>query len=154
MGTLFLLASLPLCDCFKLLNSKTPTGDSAKVPLVRQSKMLLGFWIPRCWFQIPGSGFRSISVGLGFRILIVSGIADSSCRIPGSKSLPKPRIPDSTSKLNFTESGLPYTRWKVFLQNNSLHWSSSLVNFTDVRTINLPICRRSSATLSFGPDLI
>lgn len=46
MGTLFLLASLPLCDCLKLLNSKTPTGDSAKVPRVRQSKMLLGFWIP------------------------------------------------------------------------------------------------------------
>ena len=40
----------------------------------------LGFRIPRRGFRIPGAGFQSLSVKLGSRIPIVTGILDSlSC---------------------------------------------------------------------------
>ena len=40
----------------------------------------LGFWIPRCGYRIPGTGFQSFSMELGFWIPIVGGIPDSlSC---------------------------------------------------------------------------
>ena len=44
------------------------------------------FWIPRRGFRIQGTGFQSLSVELGFRIPIVSGIPDSSSCIPHSKT--------------------------------------------------------------------
>ena len=46
----------------------------------------LGFRIPHHGFQIPGSGFQSLSVELGFRIPIASGIQDSLSCIPDSKA--------------------------------------------------------------------
>ena len=59
----------------------------------------LGFWIPRCGFQIPATGFQSLSVEqrdydlfyldrieLGFRISIVSAIPDSLSSVPDSKT--------------------------------------------------------------------
>ena len=46
----------------------------------------LGFWIPRCEFRIPGTGFQFLSVELEFWIPIVSGIPDSLSCIPDSKA--------------------------------------------------------------------
>ena len=46
----------------------------------------LGFWIPRCGFRIPGTGFQFLSVELEFWIPIVSGIPDSLSCIPDSKA--------------------------------------------------------------------
>ena len=37
----------------------------------------VGFWTPRRGFRIPGTGFQSLSVELGFWTPIVSGIPDS-----------------------------------------------------------------------------
>ena len=57
----------------------------------------LGFWIPYHGFQIPGTGFQSLSVELGSWI-------------------PKRRIPDSTGK-NFPKSGIRiYGRPGISLQ--------------------------------------
>ena len=44
----------------------------------------LGFWIPRRGFQIPGTGFQSLSVELGFWIPVVGGIQNSLSCIPDS----------------------------------------------------------------------
>ena len=66
----------------------------------------LGFWIPRCVFRIPGTGFQSLDSR--FQQLVGFRIAKALFRIP------KPRIPDSTSKIsrvpdstskNFPDSG-------------------------------------------------
>ena len=46
----------------------------------------LGFWIPRRGFRIPGTGFKSLSVAVGFWISIVSGIPDSLSCISDSKA--------------------------------------------------------------------
>ena len=60
---------------------------------------ILGFWIPPRGCRIAGTGFQSLSVELGFLIPIVSGIPWAVIRIP------KPRIPDSSSK-HFPDSGI------------------------------------------------
>ena len=78
----------------------------------RQSSILdSGFWIPLCGFQIPITGFQSLSKEIGFRIPKFAGF-----RIPWAVfRIPKPRIPDSTSKFsqildstskNFLHSGI------------------------------------------------
>ena len=59
----------------------------------------VGFRIPRRGFRIPGAGFQSLSVKLGSRIPIVTGILDSLSCFCISKS----RVPDFTSK-NFPDS--------------------------------------------------
>ena len=46
----------------------------------------LRLWTPRCGFRIPGSGFQSFSVQLGFWIPIFSGIPDSQSCILHSKT--------------------------------------------------------------------
>ena len=46
----------------------------------------LGFWIPRHGFRIPGTGFQSLSVELGFWIPIASGVADSLSCFADSKT--------------------------------------------------------------------
>ena len=46
----------------------------------------LGFWIPHRGFQIPGTGFQSLSVELGFVVPIFAGIPDSLSCIPDSKA--------------------------------------------------------------------
>ena len=66
----------------------------------------LGFWIPRRGFRILSTGFRALSVELGFRIPIVSGIPDSLTCIQDSTNKNSP-IPDSTSEnfLGFSYMG-------------------------------------------------
>ena len=76
----------------------------------------LGFWIPRRRFWIPGTGFRSSSVELGFRILIVCGIPDSLSCIADSKAqdsgfhkeeFPSFRIPQAIIS-RIPEPGFPF----------------------------------------------
>ena len=60
-------------------------------------------WIPDTWHWIPAD---SLSVELGFRILVVSAI-----RIPRTVFwIPNPRIPDSKRKI----SGIPHSTSKNF----------------------------------------
>ena len=66
----------------------------------------LGFWIPRCGFQIPGTVFQSLSVELGFWISLVSGIPDSMSCIPDSKTRDS-----GFHKQIFPVSGFPYMGW-------------------------------------------
>ena len=51
-------------------------------PMYKGIQDSLGFWIPRRGFQIPGTGFQSLSVELGFWIRIVGGIQNSLSCIP------------------------------------------------------------------------
>ena len=84
----------------------------------------LGFWIPRQGFRIPGTGFQSLSVELEFWIPIVSGF-----RIPWAVfRIPKPRIPDYTSK-NFPDSGIqfPYTVYCLISNRGELGISPSII---------------------------
>ena len=53
-------------------------------PMYKGIQDSLGFWIPRRGFRIPGTGFQSLSVELGFWIPIVSGIPDSLSSFPDS----------------------------------------------------------------------
>ena len=68
---------------------------------------ILGFWIPRCGFRIPGTGFQSWSVELGFWIPIVSGIPDSLGCIPDSKA---------------QKSGFHKQKFHTFRNPDSLIW--------------------------------
>ena len=79
-----------------------------------------GFWIPCYWFQIPGSGFQSLSVELGFWIPIASGIPDSLSGIRDSKTKDS-GIP----KLNFPRLQIPQA--KIFRSRIRipLHWATS-----------------------------
>ena len=45
-------------------------------PHVRKPRKSLGSWIPRHGSRIPGTGFQSLSVELGYWIQIVSGIPE------------------------------------------------------------------------------
>ena len=78
----------------------------------RQSSILdSGFWIPHHGSQTPITGFQSLSMKIWFRIQKFVGF-----RIPWAVFwIPKPRIPDSTSKFsqildstskNFLHSGI------------------------------------------------
>ena len=58
-----------------------------------------GFWIPIHGSRIPGTGFLSLSVELGFRILIVSWIPDSKAQDSG---IQKEKVP------HFPELGFPF----------------------------------------------
>ena len=52
----------------------------------------LGFWIPRGAFQIPGTGFQSLFLELGFQSLVVFRIPWAIFRIPWVVfRIPKPR---------------------------------------------------------------
>ena len=51
----------------------------------------LGFWIPRCGFRIPGTGFHYLSVELGFWFQLLVGFRISWAVF----WIPKPSIPDS-----------------------------------------------------------
>ena len=72
----------------------------------------LGFWIPRCGFQIPGTGVQSLSVELGFWIPIVSGIPDSVSCIPDSKTRDS-----GFHKQNFPGFRVPLHGVNLFEQN-------------------------------------
>ena len=89
----------------------------------------LGLWVPPCIFRIPGTGFQSLSVELGFRISIFNGIPDSLSYIPDSKAQDSGphrqnffRILDSTRK-NFVDSriGFPYMVRKSSLKMTISH---------------------------------
>ena len=72
----------------------------------------LGFWIPRRGFQIPGTGFQSLSVELGFWIPIVSGIPDSMSCIPDSKTRDS-----GFHKQNFSGFRVPLSGVNLFKRN-------------------------------------
>ena len=55
-------------------------------PPCKEIQDSLGFWIPPHGFRISGTRFRSVLVGLGFWISIVSGIPDSLSCIPDSRA--------------------------------------------------------------------
>ena len=57
-----------------------------RCPLTRDFQDSLGFCILRRGFQIPGTGFQSLSVELRSWIPIVSGIPESLSCIPDSKT--------------------------------------------------------------------
>ena len=56
-----------------------------------------GFWIPSCGFRNPGTGFQYLSVEVGVRILIVSGIQDSKAQHSAfhEQKFPTFRIPQA-----------------------------------------------------------
>ena len=61
-------------------NSISPTYLVKKWTVPKGIQGTLRFWIPRLGFRIPGTGFQSLLVKLGFWIPIVSGIPESlSC---------------------------------------------------------------------------
>ena len=55
-------------------------------PHIRIQDIFAGFWIPHHGFRIPGTGFQSLSVELGFWIPIAGGIPDSLSCIPDSRA--------------------------------------------------------------------
>ena len=67
---------------------RAPPGDLATDLSIPYQSLLApiqespGFWIPRRGFRIPGTGFQSFSMELGFWIPIVGGISDSLSCIP------------------------------------------------------------------------
>ena len=80
------------------------------VPLCKGIVGSLGFWIPHLGFRIPGTGFQSFSVELGFWIPIINGNLDSLKCILDSKAQDSkfhkqnfPCFPNSTVK-NFPNS--------------------------------------------------
>ena len=80
----------------------------------------VGFWIPRCRFRIPGTGFLTLSVEFGFQIPIVNGIRDPSSRIPDSKA-----SDFGTSRKSFPDSGF-LKQWFLGLGNlDFLTWSDT-----------------------------
>ena len=68
------------------MTSHSGTRLLAHIAPCKEIQDSLGFWILRCGFRIPGTGFQSLSVELGFWIPIVSGIPESLSCIPDSKT--------------------------------------------------------------------
>ena len=86
-----------------------------ELPLCKETLDSLEFWIPRHWFRISGTGFESMSLELGLGITVVSRI-----RIPWAVfCIPKPGIPDSTSK-HFADSLTlgELNEWKKYSELN------------------------------------
>ena len=75
----------------------------------------LGLWIPRCGFWIPGTGFQSLQVELGFWILIVSGIPDCLSCIPYSKT---------------QDSGFHEQKFPGFRNLDSLTWGEDAIDLS------------------------
>ena len=53
-----------------------------ELPPCKEVQDGFGLWIPRRGFRIPGTGFQSLSLELGFWILIVSRIPNSLNCVP------------------------------------------------------------------------
>ena len=72
----------------KKTSKKIEAGKKTMIiPCHEEIQDSLRFWILRHGsVQISGTGFQSLSVELGFRIPIVSGIPDSLSCIPDSKA--------------------------------------------------------------------
>ena len=84
----------------------------------------LGFWIPRCGFRIPGTGFQYFSVkNVEFWISIVIGIPDSLICIPGSKT---------------EDSGfwIPRTGFQYFSVKNEEFWIPIVIGIPDSLIFN------------------
>ena len=81
---------------------------------MRESKTVLdsGFHVVDSRFQIPGTGFQSLSVELGFWIPIVSGIPDSMSCIPDSKTRDS-----GFHKQNFSGFRVPLNGVNLFKRN-------------------------------------
>ena len=83
--------------CQSLDNLAIPLSHRAPCKVIQDS---LGFWIPRCGFQIPGTRFLIFyQCNLDSRLQSLGGF-----RIPLAEyRIPKPSIPDSAEK-NFPDS--------------------------------------------------
>ena len=97
-----------------------PIYDAPLFAPCKEIQDSVGFWIPRCRFRIPSTGFRTSSVEFGFQIPIVNGIRDPSSRIPDSKA-----SDFGTSRKSFPDSGF-LKQWFLGLRNlDFLTWSDT-----------------------------
>ena len=81
-----LFVSCPLMRRLFLVSTDPGNPTYERCPLTRDFQDSLGFGILRRGFQIPGTGFLSLSVELRCWIPIVSGIPESLSCIPDSKT--------------------------------------------------------------------
>ena len=94
-----------------------------------------GFWIPSHGFRIPGTGFQSLSVEIGFWIPIVSGIPDHLELYSGFQNtgfliswIPESEFPymgRGKEKVEIkTDLNVLSTKFAVFWDTNFLRWCS------------------------------
>ena len=86
-----------VCKISKNVHKNTPL-QHWRVPAVSYSQINQyasphGFWTPSRGFRIPGTGFQSLSVELGFWISIVRGIPDSLSELYSGFQNPGFQIP-------------------------------------------------------------
>ena len=74
-----------ICSCPSYSQNTVNIKFNAIFAPWKEIHNILGFWILRRGFQIPGYLFQSLSLELGFWIPVVSGIPDSLSCIPDSK---------------------------------------------------------------------
>ena len=97
-----------------------PIYDAPLFAPCKEIQDSVGFWIPRCRFRIPSTGFRTLSVEFGFQIPIVNGIRDPSSRIPDSKA-----SDFGTSRKSFPNSGFLKQRFLGLRNLDFLTWSDT-----------------------------
>ena len=99
---------------------------------VASSKVIqdsLRFWIPRRGFRIPGAGFRSLSVELGFWIPIINEITTSLSRIRDCKA---------------QDFGFQGQKFRGFWNPDSLTWGKKWIENAD--TYELPATQWAAVT--------
>ena len=97
--------------CKKRTSKKIQAGKKTMIIPCKEIQDSLRFWILRRGsVQISGTGFQYLSVELGFRIPIVSGIPDSLSCIPDSKAkdfwLHEQNFPGFRNPINGSETNL------------------------------------------------
>ena len=122
-----------------------PIYDAPLFAPCKEIQDSVGFWIPRCRFRIPSTGFRTLSVEFGFQIPIVNGIRDPSSRIPDSKA-----SDFGTSRKSFPDSGF-LKQWFLGLGNlDFLAWSDTFETVCMCEQRPYPVwspCRRKSSPI-------
>ena len=98
-------------DAKKRTSKKIQAGKKTMIIPCKEIRDSLRFWILRSGsVQISGTRFQSLSVELGFRIPIVSGIPDSLSWIPDSKAqdfwLHEHNFPGFRNPINGSETNL------------------------------------------------
>ena len=103
-------------------------------PYERESKTVLDSRFHAVDSAVPGTGFQSLSMELGFWILIISGIPDSLSCIPDSKAqhfhfhkqnFPDPLNPDSITCLGSDRANIQITAYSFL---GSWSWLPVLVS--------------------------
>ena len=89
-------------------------------PHVRKPRNSLGSRIPRHGSRIPGTGFQSLSVELGYWIPIVSGIPEFLDSKAQDSEFHK-------QKFQFPDSSFPYLGWNVSWLSSSEHFFNRLL---------------------------